>query len=76
MNLFYQHVFSFCATRNMFSQHESLFLASHIFFVATTYSFVTHIIFVGNVTSMSNIFFVGTTFFCATHTGCELKEYR
>ena len=49
--IFCKDVFYFCATLNIFSQHESLS-------VATKYFFVTYIILVQNVTSMWNIFFL------------------
>ena len=76
------NVFLFCATLNIFSQHESLFWRHMIFFVDTPYCVVTHIILVGNLTFMWNIFLVdttsflyNTTFFWATRTECELKEW-
>ena len=51
MNYFWQHVFLFCATLNIFSQHEP-----------TTYFFLTHIIFVGNVK-----YEICEIFFCCRH---------
>ena len=62
MNYFWQHVFLFCATLNIFSQHEPLFWCHIIFFVATTYFFLTHIIFVGNVK-----YEICEIFFCCRH---------
>ena len=47
--IFCKHVFLFCATLNIFSQHESSFGCHIIFFVATTYFFVTHIVLFRNV---------------------------
>ena len=64
--IFCKYVFLFCATLNIFNQHESSFGCHIIFFVTTTYFFVTHIILVRMLTSMWNIFFVDTTAFCAT----------
>ena len=63
--IFCKHVFLFCATLNIFSQHES-FSGCHIFFVATTYFFAAHIILLRNVNFYAKyIFFVDTTVFCA-----------
>ena len=50
--IFCQHVFIFCATLNIFSiVNMGLSFGCHIiFFLATTYFFVTHIILVRDVT--------------------------
>ena len=64
--LFCKRVFAFCATRNMFSQHEPSFGCHIIFFVATTY-FLWLISFCWpTLTSTWNIFFVDTTVSCGT----------
>ena len=54
---FLKHVFLFCVTLNIFSQHGSFI--HNIFFCVSHNCCAT-------LTSMSNIFFVDTTFFCAT----------
>ena len=52
---FCKHVFLVCATLNIFSQHESSVGSHIIFFVATTYFFVTLITLFRNING---------TFFC------------
>ena len=61
--LFCKRVFAFCATRNMFSQHEPSFGCHIIFFVATTYFFVAHIILLANVNFYVKYFFCWHTSF-------------
>ena len=58
--------FLFCATLNTFNQRESSFGCHIIFFVATTYFFVAHIILLRNVNFYLKYFFVDTTVLCAT----------
>ena len=45
-----------------------------MFFVATTYFFVTHIILERNANLHVEYFFVGTTIFCATHLSFMLPN--
>ena len=70
--IFWKHVILFCATLNIFRQHESSFGCHIIFFVATTYFFVAHIILLRNVNFHVKHFFCwhnsclcNTRFFCA-----------
>ena len=60
--IFCKHGFLFCATLNIFNQHESSFGCHIIFFVATSYFFVTHTILLRNVNFYVKYFLV----FCAT----------
>ena len=76
-----QHIFLFCATRNIFSFSESLSL-EHLFWVNIFFLLLQHIFCdTHNFRVQRNFyvkdFFVDTTYFfvfCATRTKCEHTE--
>ena len=79
--IFCKHIFLFCATLNIFSQPESSFGCHIIFFVATRYFFVTHLILLPNSNFYVKYFFnwhntilCNTRFFCADWF--EHQEHR
>ena len=79
MNFFGQHAFLFCATLNIFSQHESLFLVSYchnIFFCDLLNFGGQRNFYVKYFFVETTLFFVQHNIFLATHTKFELKEYR
>ena len=63
--IFCKYVFLFCATLNIFSQHESSF-GCHIISLLPQHFFVTHIILVRNANFYSKYFFVDKAVFCGT----------
>ena len=60
--IFCKYVFLFCATLNIFSQHESSF-GCHIIFLLPQHFFVTHIILVRNANFYSKYFLLTKQFF-------------